>query len=255
VLVTHPDVDHQGGLAAISELCTGASLACGFYDRAMVGQPEQLLHDRYQPYVAEHAMGYGPEEIAWIRAHYGAPARIDVTFSGGETLQLGGRLLEVHHAPGHSAGHLVVFDRAAGLLFSSDAIHWKACPGVDGGPAMCPTYEEVDSYLATIELVRALAPAELHSGHWPTRSGAEVGDFLDESGAFVEEVDRVLLARLERPATLAELCDEVLRELGPWQSELHLLMFCVHGHVRRLQRTGRVQAADPTASPRLFQLP
>jgi glyoxylase-like metal-dependent hydrolase (beta-lactamase superfamily II) len=254
VVVTHPDVDHQGGLAAMHELCPGAVLACGFYDRPMIARPEQLLEDRYQPYLREHALGYAEADVAWIREYYGAPVAIGATFSGGELLPVGERFLEVHHAPGHSAGHLVLFERGSGMLFTSDAIHLDGCPGVDGGRAMCPTYEEVDPYLDTIEMVRALAPAEMHSGHWPARSGPELARFLDESQAFVELVDRILLARLAEPATMVELCDEVQRDAGPWESPPQLLMFCVHGHLRRLQRQGRVCAVDPTSAPRRFQL-
>lgn len=253
VVVTHPDVDHQGGLAALRELCPSALMSCGFYDRAMVGRPEKLLNDRYQPYLAEYELGYGADEVAWIRSNYGASTPIDLAFSGGERLNVGERVLEVHHAPGHSAGHLVLFERASGLLFSSDAIHGSACPGTDGGPAMCPTYEEVDSYIDTIDLVRRLAPGEMHSGHWPVRSGAEVAAFLDESREFTARVDEILLDRGQEPATLADLCDAVQRGAGPWESELHLLMFCVHGHVRRLQRLGRLEAVDATASPRVFR--
>jgi glyoxylase-like metal-dependent hydrolase (beta-lactamase superfamily II) len=254
VVVTHPDVDHQGGLAAMRDLCPEAVLACGFYDRAMVGRPEQLLEDRYQPYLTEHALGYGDADVGWIRAYYGAPVEIAATFSGGELVPVGERVLEVHHAPGHSAGHLMLFERGSGLLFTSDAIHVDGCPGVDGGRAMCPTYEEVDPYLDTIEKVRELAPAEMHSGHWPARSGAELTAFLDDSREFVELVDRILLSRLAEPATMVELCDEVQREAGPWASPAQLLMFCVHGHLRRLQRHGVVRALDPTSAPRTFRL-
>jgi glyoxylase-like metal-dependent hydrolase (beta-lactamase superfamily II) len=254
VVVTHPDVDHQGGLAAMRELCPEAVLACGFYDRPMVGCPEQLVEDRYQPYLREHALGYGRADVRWMRAYYGGPVTLDATFSGGERLPIGERVLEVHHAPGHSAGHLILFERGSGMLFTSDAIHFDGCPGVGGGRAMCPTYEEVDPYLGTIETVRALAPSEMHSGHWPARSGAELGGFLDESRAFVELVDRILLTRLAEPATMVELCDEVQHEAGPWESAAQLLMFCVHGHLRRLQRQGLVRAVDPTAAPRAFRL-
>ena len=254
VVVTHPDVDHQGGLAAIVEVCPHAVAACGFADRALVGDPEKLLHDRYQPYLSEHGLGYDREEERWIRANYGAPVEIDLTLSGGEVLAVGERELEVFHAPGHSAGHLVLLDRATDFLFSSDAIHWRGCPAVDGGLALCPTYEEVDAYLASIELVERLAPAEMHSGHWPMRSGAEVLAFTQESRAFVEGVDEVILARLSDPATLAELCDEVQLRIGPWDSAPKLLMFVVAGHLRRLAGRGTVEALAPTATTRRYRI-
>jgi glyoxylase-like metal-dependent hydrolase (beta-lactamase superfamily II) len=252
-VVTHSDLDHQGGLAALLDLCPNALSACGFADRPMVGRPEQLIRDRYQPYLREHGLGYDAGEERWMRAYYGAPVEIDVTLSGGERLRVGERTLEALHAPGHSAGHLALYERETGRLFSSDAVHWSGCPGADGVPALCPTYEEVDPYLATIEMIEELAPGELHSGHWPARSGAEVAEFLAESRAFVERVDAVVLARLdEGDATLAELCEAVQRDTGPWRSEPGMLRFAVHGHLRRLVRRGEVASPEPTASPRRY---
>lgn len=253
VVVTHPDVDHQGGLAALTEACANAVTACGFADRALVGDPEKLLADRYQPYLREHGLGYDAEEVRWIRANAGARSEIDVTFGGGESIQVGERRLEVLRAPGHSVGHLILSEPDTGLLFSSDAIHWTGCPAADGSPALCPTYEDVDAYLESISLVESLAPAEMHSGHWPMRSGAEVLTFLDQSRGFVERTDACLRDRLTVPATLAELCEEVQRVVGPWHSEPKLLMFAVSGHVRRLLRVGAIEAIDPTELPRRYR--
>src|SRR4051794_21244193 len=248
VVVTHPDVDHQGGLAGLREACENALAACGFADRALVGDPEKLLADRYGCYV-EHALGMTADEIRWVRANYGARVEIDVTFSGGESLQIGERRLDVLPAPGHSAGHLMLFEPETGLLFSSDAVHWRACPAVDGSPALCPTYEEVDDYVETIELVESLAPSEMHSGHWPMRSGREVIAFLEDSRGFVEAVDAVLRARLAQPATLAELCQEVQLEAGPWDSEPAMLRFVVSGHVRRLLHVRAVEVIEAGTRP------
>ena len=253
VVVTHPDVDHQGGLAGLREACENALAACGFADRAMVGDPEKLLADRYGCYV-EHGLGMSADEIRWVRANYGARVEIDLTFSGGESLQIGERRLNVLPAPGHSAGHLMLFEPETGLLFSSDAVHWHACPAADGSPALCPTYEEVDDYLRTIDLVELLAPSEMHSGHWPMRSGREVIAFLDDSRRFVEAVDAVLRARLAEPATLAELCQQVQLEAGPWDSGPAMLRFAVAGHVRRLLQAGDVTVVEAETRPPAYRL-
>jgi glyoxylase-like metal-dependent hydrolase (beta-lactamase superfamily II) len=254
IVVTHPDVDHQGGLAGLREVCTNAVTACGFADQAMVSDPEKLLADRYGCYDREHGIGPTVDELRWIRANYGAHTEIDVTFAGGETVRVGDRALEVLAAPGHSAGHLALFERETGLLFSSDAVHWRACPGADGSPALCPTYEEVEDYLATIDMIESLAPSEMHSGHWPMRSGAEVITFLGESRAFVEKVDAVLRHHLGQPATLAELCRTVQTEAGPWDSGPEMLRFAVSGHLRRLLRGGVIETVEPTRTPPRFRL-
>jgi glyoxylase-like metal-dependent hydrolase (beta-lactamase superfamily II) len=255
IVVTHPDVDHQGGLAGLREACENAVAACGFADRAMVADPEKLLADRYGCYSREHGIGLSAEELRWVRARSGARVEIDVTFSGRERVNVGERQLDVLRVPGHSAGHLALYEPDTGLLFSSDAIHWRACPAADGSPALCPTYEEVDDYLATIDTIESLAPAEMHSGHWPMRSGREVLTFLRESREFVEKVDLVLRERLREPATLAQLCEEVQAQAGPWDSEPGMLRFAVAGHLRRLVATGSAAPIDVTSFPLRFSTP
>jgi glyoxylase-like metal-dependent hydrolase (beta-lactamase superfamily II) len=184
-----------------------------------------------------------------MRANYGRPATVEVGLGGGEELRVGGRRLEVHHAPGHSAGHLVLYEPATGMLFSSDAVHWRMCPAAGGEPALPPTYEDVDPYLATIDMIGRLGVRELHSGHWPARAGAEVAAFLDESRAFVGRMDAAVLDLAERPATLAELCRGVDAALGPFGCDPVNLMFAVHGHLRRLVRQGRVRVAAAGERP------
>lgn len=253
VLVTHPDLDHQGGLASLKSELPAALAACGFADRGLVSTPERLVTDRYGAYELEHHVGYSDEEKAWVRSVSGAPVTIDLTFAGGEELDLGHRRLRVVHTPGHSAGHLALHDLENGLLFCSDAVHWRMCPAADGSPALPPTYEDVDPYLETIDRIASLAPAELHSGHWPAKIGPEIGAFLVESRAFVTAMDAAIEDRLEDAATLRDLCEYVDTRLGPFGADPVNLMFAVHGHLRRLLGRGRVSLLDPAARPLRFE--
>ena len=253
VVVTHPDLDHQGGLAVLREALPRARLACGFADLALVGAPEQLVADRYGAYEHAHGLGYDESDRRWMRSLYGAPVWIDLPLSGGEELALGRRTLRFLHAPGHSAGHLMVHDPGSGALFTSDAVHGAFIPAADGSPALPPTYEEIDPYLATIDLVEALAPSVVHSGHWPVHDGAAIAAWLTESRAFVAAVDAALHERLAAPATLRELCDHVHGRLGPYASGPVALMFAVHGHLRRMLRRG-LAAVDLLAAPPRFHL-
>jgi glyoxylase-like metal-dependent hydrolase (beta-lactamase superfamily II) len=254
LVVTHPDLDHQGGLSGLKQELPHALAACGFADRGLVSEPERLVTDRYGAYEEEHGVGYTNAEKESIRNLYGSPVSIDVTFAGGEEIELGDRHLSFLHAPGHSAGHLVLYEAASGLLFSSDAVHWRFCPAADGTAALPPTYEDVEPYLATIDLIESLAPHELHSGHWPARRGTEVLGFLRESREFVGAIDAALQERLEAPSTLRELCEHVEMTLGPFGADPVNLMFVVHGHLRRLVRRGEVRTPDPGERPRRFEL-
>ena len=249
VVVTHPDLDHQGGLAGLKEALPRAIASCGFADRALVSEPDRLIADRYGRYEVEHGVGYRDAEKAAFRDLAGSPVAVEVTFAGGEEIELSARRLSVLHAPGHSAGHLVLHEPATGLLFTSDAVHWRFCPAADGRPALPPTYEDVDPYLETIALVESLRPSVLHSGHWPVRTGAEIAAFLEESRAFVEALDAALRERLESPARLSELCDHVAVRLGPFGADPVNLMFAVHGHQRRMLRRGEARLLDPAERP------
>src|SRR5207249_996240 len=111
----------------------------------------------------------------------------------------------------------------------------------DSSPALPPTYEDVDPYLATIAMIESLAAREVHSGHWPVWTGPQVASHLAESRSFVERMDIVLEERLESPATLADLCRHADERLGPFGADPVNLMFAVHGHLRRLLRTGRTE--------------
>src|SRR5437764_12140523 len=238
VVVTHPDLDHQGGLAGLREVLPNALGACGFADRMMVAEPERLLSDRYGAFELEHGVGYPDADKLWMRANYGAPAMVEVGLAGGETLAVGDRRLVGRHAPGHSAGHLIAHEPATGLLLTSDAVHGSMCPAADGSPALPPTYEDVNPYLETIDMIETLNAREMHSGHWPARSGPEIEAFLRESREFVERMDGALLERLETPATLEQLCVHADQRLGPFGADPVNLMFAVYGHVQRLLRGG-----------------
>jgi glyoxylase-like metal-dependent hydrolase (beta-lactamase superfamily II) len=241
VLVTHPDVDHQGGLARLLEFAPSALPMCGFEDRSMVSDPERMVQQRYRAYV-EHGLDYDDEMLSDIRASYGAPVTIQGTLLGGERLTVGGRELRIHHAPGHAAGHLMVEEPALDALFISDAVHGRFSPSTSDTPALPPTYEVVDDYLATIERVREIAPQALYSGHFAPLRGPAIGRFLDESERFVDELDGLLLAVVaEQPATLGELCERATEEFGPFTVPPVVFMFAVHGHLRRLARRGDIR--------------
>lgn len=50
----------------------------------------------------------------------GRPTRV---LQDGDTIDLGGRVLEVLHTPGHSPGHMCFFERETGYLFTGDLIY------------------------------------------------------------------------------------------------------------------------------------
>jgi len=244
-VTTHADLDHQGGNDAIKRTSPGTLLSCGAGDRKLVEDPHVLFDLRYNWLRTEHDVGFSPEP--WPEA--GKPRKMDLCFSGGETVRLSEDWeLEVLHVPGHSHGHLALYDAKHRTAFVGDAIHGRGCPKARGGMAIPVTYYTVDLYLSTLRYFEGLALEALYSGHWPTRRGEEIGDFIAESRQTVELLDRAILFSLtQTPAglTLKELIDVVSNAVGDWPKDSwELAMFPVKGHMDRLEQQGKARAVE-----------
>jgi glyoxylase-like metal-dependent hydrolase (beta-lactamase superfamily II) len=247
LVITHSDLDHQGGAHALASANPGLTIACGALDRELVSDPEAIVARRYDAFRADHGIGYDDEATAWVREMCGSPQPVDQVFAGGERIVLApDRELRVLPVPGHSPGHIALRDSRTGALFSGDCVQGSVYLGLDGTPKLCPTYTDVDAYLQTIGLIEALQPSELHGCHWPAARDAEVAAFLDESRAYVEDVDvlvRTCLTRGPGGLTLRELIERVNGRLdAPWDPGVVLeLVYSLNGHVERLVQRGMVR--------------
>jgi glyoxylase-like metal-dependent hydrolase (beta-lactamase superfamily II) len=242
LLITHSDLDHQGGTHRLREANPSLWVGCGVLDIRLVSDPAKLVSERYQAYAEDHGLGPDAAAAAWLRAESGAAERVDLGLVGGEVIGLGpGWNLRVVHVPGHSPGHLAVYDERSRALFSGDSVQGRVYLGLDGTPKLCPTYTHVDDYLATAALVESLAPSELHGCHWPAARGPEVSSFLDESREYVRRLDELTRASLDGgPLSLEELIAQVNGHLdSPWPGELAgELVYSLHGHAEWLVSLG-----------------
>jgi len=254
LITTHPDMDHQGGNAALLRAAPQALLACGEADRELVSDPLALYQRRYNYLRADHGLGFEEQPPPGA----GSRCRVDIGFRGGERIAIAdGWELEVLHVPGHSAGHLAIYDRAHGSAFVSDAIHGHGCPGIDGRMAIPVTYYRIEVYLSTLRYLDGLKIEHLYSGHWPNMRGEEVADFIADSRRTVDRLDRKIVRALlgcPQGLDLKQLIAAAGEEFPEWPSDtLDLAMFAVNGHLERLEETGRVRiAAD--GSPGRFVL-
>jgi glyoxylase-like metal-dependent hydrolase (beta-lactamase superfamily II) len=244
ILNTHPDLDHICGNHEMKKLAPRAILACGDADRHICQGIDALMCYRYDVYRSDHRIGYEGDTLAWIRSEGGEPEPIDVTFRGGEHIRLGpGWELELIAVPGHAEGHLAVYDPLHQALYGADAIHGRGNPGLVGGMKLCPTYENVDQYLATIDRIEHLPITTYVGCHWPVKRGAGIAEFCRESRDFVQTTERLLLDQLTTPQTVRELCTILGPKLGDWPRETDLgLVYVLNGHLRRMCERGVVSS-------------
>ena len=246
-VTTHADLDHQGGNDAIKRTRPA---------RGSVVAPPTAPWWRIPAPSTIFAITFSAPTTTWgstliLPPDAGKARQMDLCFTGGEVIRLSDAWhLEVLHVPGHSHGHLALYDPQHRAAFVGDAIHGRGCPNATGGLAIPVTYYYVDIYLSTLRYFEHLPIDTLYSGHWPTMHGEEIRDFIAESRQTVEFLDRVILTSLEKNRaglTMKELVDAVANAVGDWPPESWLLaMFPVKGHMDRLEEQGKVRAMRGT---------
>jgi glyoxylase-like metal-dependent hydrolase (beta-lactamase superfamily II) len=160
----------------------------------------------------------------------------------------------VLHTPGHSDGHVALWDAARSALVIGDATLGETVPTADGAPAFPPTYRDTDPYLASIEAFRSLEPELLLTAHYPVYEGAAARRFLDASAEYTGRLDAAIGNALrEAPGGLTSL--DIIRRIAPgvgdWSpAAADYLIFPVTGNLERLARRGLVRENPATDGER-----
>jgi glyoxylase-like metal-dependent hydrolase (beta-lactamase superfamily II) len=183
-----------------------------------VEDTEALIQGRYAQFEQDHGIGYGDDGKAGIRT--GCLSHpLDLTLTGGEHFRLSRDwVVEAVHTPGHTWGHLAIYDPRSRTMISGEAAMWTAILDDEWQPAMPPTYCYVDTYLATQDRLLAMHIDLLAPAHWPLQQGPAVAGFVTESRNYCLLVERTLLdfARSWGDFTLRDAIEQLGPTLGRW---------------------------------------
>jgi len=220
LISTHADADHVGGNSAVRRLFPRSLLAAHRADVQWVAEPDRMIGERYAEFAC-HGQPWSEAQAARVREMLGEPTPVDLHLAGGESLDLDGpeQTWEVRHVPGHTPGHLALWNPAARAAIIGDAALGAGVPNLDGSPGMAPTYRYVRDYLSTLDQLEALGAEWLFTAHFPVLRGTAVGEFLRESRAWVHLAQTVLadvLTAAPGPLALAEIIPQAAPRLGPW---------------------------------------
>jgi len=158
VLPTHVHLDHAGAAGALASACENATVVCHAAGSAYLTDTEKLarLVQSAERAMGDVATGYGdPEPV---------PADRCRVVSGGETVDLGSRRLELLDAPGHAPHQYCPFDPDAGTLFAADAAGMHLYG--DLLPATPAPDFDLEASLATLDRLAARDPARVCLGHF-----------------------------------------------------------------------------------------
>lgn len=253
VVLSHADVDHFGGNEAIRAVAPRAVFCAHDLDSDWIGDRERILRERYGWYAA-HGSGadYDQPTKDFLASAMGADVPVDLRLQGGERFRLGPRLdLEVLALPGHSGGHIGLWDRSSRTAIVIDAILGGGLYDMNGTIIHPPPYFAASAYEASIARVRELQPHLLLTAHYAPMEGKAVADFLDLSQAFVARARVAVTAviKKEKTVTLAGLLAELVPALGPFTSFPNELGGPIRAHLRELVASGKANEAVHAGVP------
>ncbi len=91
----------------------------------------------------------------------------------GDIVDIGSRVFEVLHLPGHSPGCIALWEAATGTLISGDAIY-------DGHISDHSPYSDIPTYIRTMERLRDLPVRRVHGGHRDSFGRARMIEIIDD---------------------------------------------------------------------------
>lgn len=165
-VASHAHIDHIGGFHEFSDRLGHATEAAGF-----AGAPDGVTFaDEFRTWPAAVTQSPAP---GWSVADWRLdPAPLTGTLKEGDRVDLGDRVFEVLHLPGHSPGGIGLFDAVAGLLIAGDAIYDDdLLDDLPGG--------SVPDYIATMERMRQFDCRIAIGGHGPVMTGARLREVAE----------------------------------------------------------------------------
>jgi glyoxylase-like metal-dependent hydrolase (beta-lactamase superfamily II) len=165
-LATHAHFDHCGGLHEFDERL-GHTLEAEIY---AAPSNEATVADRYigpQSFLRLPNVGYEPLRYSIT------PAPLTRRVDEGDVIDLGDRLLEILHLPGHTRGHIGLWEANTGLLFSGDALY--------DGLLLDHLYERArEEYVETMARLRELPVRTVHGGHCPSFGRSRMFELIED---------------------------------------------------------------------------
>lgn len=226
VVITHSHPDHHGLSHRLSDV-SGAWIGMHPAETTLL-ESRSLAdgHETDQEWLARQ--GAPADDVAEMTpsaeqsAAFSAMARPTLTLADEELLPLPGRRIRAIFTPGHTPGHLCLYDEDENLLLTGDHVLPRISPNVGLQPFTADP--PLGPYLDSLERIRGFGDAEVLPAHeWRFHGlGARLDELAQHHAERCEEILAVVAAR--GPMSMWELTERLTWSRG-WDS--------VHGFQRR----------------------
>ena len=212
LLLTHIHLDHAGATGTIVKRHPGIQVFVHEVGAPHLVDPSKLLISATRLYGADMDRLWG-EFLA-------VPAANVRRLSGGERIEVAGRLFDVAYTPGHASHHVSYHDSSSGVAFVGDT----AGISIDGGYIVPPTPPpdiDLEAWAMSARRIEAWQPRTLfltHFGPSPLPPAPHLQTLLDHlqmTSALVKDTLSEESTDEERRARFAELLRHELRRHMP----------------------------------------
>jgi glyoxylase-like metal-dependent hydrolase (beta-lactamase superfamily II) len=202
-LVTHIHIDHYSLAVELRRAFRGV-ISLGEEERANMIATRELIkgnHNSHAVFSADNMRRFGAMELYGELAALGAPdpkviqwEDPDRWLADGTDLDLRTRTLRAVHTPGHTRGHLIYQDAAAGIVFAGDHVLPHITPSIGFEPAAHRM--ALADYLSSLARTLALPEARLLPAHGPVTESVHerVNELLAHHDLRLAEMHQAVLA-------------------------------------------------------------
>lgn len=193
VINTHFHIDHTRGNFLFPE----AKMMAHAWDAEVLSSEQRFWE----------ATGLSVLDEDYLRKNFyqeGLPIyQVEGSLMGDEVLDLGATKLRVIHTPGHTPGHLALFQEEEGILFAGDVDLTSFGPWY-GNPAA-----DLEDFRESIKKLRELGARLVLTGHLEPLSEG-IAERFDQFLEILEERDGLLMELLREPKTMEAIIDAKL---------------------------------------------
>ncbi len=167
IIITHEHADHiQGAAPLVKAMGGNVKVFAGKLAQPMIEDPSKIGYD----------FGMGPIE----------PVENVAILDEGDVVDLGGIELEVMNVPGHTPGHIALYDKANRNIFAGDCIGYKVDETTFLAPIIPPWFNK-EQFYSTLDKLKKVSFDTICLGHYACWDGADAKNILAEAKEVFEK--------------------------------------------------------------------
>ena len=165
-IMTHAHFDHAGGLHEFSDRCGHKAEA------EIIAKPSAANTVADAGYVRAETFSALPYE-GFSHAEYRVrPAPLTRLLDEGDGIDLGDRIFNVFHLPGHSPGSIALYEKETGIFFSGDVVY-------DGALIDDLYHSDPDALRESLVRLKTLPVRTIHGGHYASFGRDRMLELID----------------------------------------------------------------------------